>query len=64
MDPQQPTVEAVAVRGETIVAAGSLDEVMALEGPATRVMDLGDHALLRASSTPTATSWAPAATSI
>ena len=46
MDPQQPTVEAVAVRGETIVAAGSRDEVMALEGPSTRVVDLGDNALL------------------
>ena len=46
MDPQQPTVEAVAVRGETIVAAGSLAEVMALERPSTRVVDLGDHALL------------------
>ena len=46
MDPQQPTVEAVAVRGETIVAAGSRDEVMAMEGPSTRVVDLGDNALL------------------
>ena len=46
MDPQQPAVEAVAVRGETIVAAGSRDEVMALQGPATRVVDLGDNALL------------------
>ena len=46
MDPQQPTVEAVAVRGETIVAAGSMDEVMAMEGPSTRVVDLGDNALL------------------
>ena len=46
MDRQQPTVEAVAVRGETIVAAGSMDEVMALEVPSTRVVDLGDHALL------------------
>ena len=46
MDPAQPTVEAVAVRGETIVAAGSLDELMALEGAATRVVDLGDQALL------------------
>ena len=46
MDPQQPTVEAVAVRGETIVAAGSMDEVMAVEGPSTRVVDLGDNALL------------------
>ena len=34
------------MRAETIVAAGPLDEVMALEGPSTRVVDLGDHALL------------------
>ncbi len=46
MDPAQPTVEAVAVRGQTIVAAGSLDDVIALEGSATRVVDLGDQALL------------------
>jgi predicted amidohydrolase YtcJ len=46
MDPDQPTVEAVAVRGETIVAAGSMEDVMALEGGATRVVDLGDQALL------------------
>ena len=62
MDPRRPTVEAVAVRGETIVAAGPIDEVMALEGPSTRVVDLGDNALLPASSTPTATSWERAAT--
>jgi len=46
MDPGQPTVEAVAVRGETIVAAGSMDDVMALEGARTRVVDLADQALL------------------
>ena len=46
MDPGQPTVEAVAVRGATIVAAGPRDEVMALRGPSTRVVDLGDNALL------------------
>ena len=46
MDPNQPTVEAVAVRGETITAAGSLDDVMALQGDATRTVDLGDRALL------------------
>ena len=46
MDPEQSTVEAVAVRGETIVAAGAMEEVMALEGPSTRVVDLGDRALL------------------
>ena len=46
MDPNQPTVEAVAVRGETITAAGALDDVMALQGTSTRVVDLGDSALL------------------
>jgi predicted amidohydrolase YtcJ len=46
MDPNQPVVEAVAVRGETITAAGALDDVMALQGASTRVVDLGDSALL------------------
>ena len=46
MDPSQPTVEAVAVRGETIVAAGALDDVMALRGESTRVVELGDQALV------------------
>ncbi len=46
MDPNQPAVEAVAVRGETIAAAGALADVMALRGETTRVVDLGDRALL------------------
>lgn len=46
MDPSQPSVEAVAVRGQMIAAAGALDEVMALRGESTRVVDLGDRALL------------------
>ncbi|MFC1659915.1 amidohydrolase [Gemmatimonadota bacterium] len=46
MDPSQPTVEAVAVRGEKITAAGALDDVMALRGNSTRVVELGDRALL------------------
>ena len=46
MDPAQPSVEAVAVRGETIAAAGPRDEVLALRGEATRVVELGDRALL------------------
>ena len=46
MDPNQPAVEAVAIRGETIAAAGPLGDVMALQGNATRVVDLGDRALL------------------
>ena len=46
MDPARPRVDAVAVRGETIAAAGSLDEVMALRGDATRVVELAERALL------------------
>ena len=46
MEPGRPAVEAVAVRGETIVAAGSRDEVLALRGDATRVVELGERALL------------------
>ena len=46
MDPAQPSVEAVAVRGERIAAAGTRDEVLALRGAATRVVELGDRALL------------------
>lgn len=46
MDPDQSSVEAVAVRGETIVAVGSLGDVMALQGDATRVVDLGGRALV------------------
>ncbi|MCY4660864.1 MAG: amidohydrolase [Acidobacteria bacterium] len=46
MEPGRPAVEAVAVRGETIVAAGARDDVMALRGDATRVVELGQRALL------------------
>ena len=46
MEPDGPPVEAVAVRGETIVASGPRDEVLALRGDATRVVELGARALL------------------
>ena len=46
MEPGRPAVEAVAVRGETIAAAGARDDVMALRGDATRVVELGQRALL------------------
>ncbi len=46
MDPDQPAVESVAVRGQTITAAGALDDVMARQGESTRLVDLGDRALL------------------
>ena len=46
MDPELPQVEAVAVRGGTITAAGAADAVTAQRGAATRVVELGDRALL------------------
>ena len=46
MDRNQPTVDAVAVRGERIIAAGALDDVMAFRDTSTRVVDLGNGALL------------------
>ena len=46
MDPNQPTVAAVAIRFDTITAAGTFDDVMALRGESTRVVELGDRALL------------------
>lgn len=48
MDERQPRVEAVAVAGERIVAAGSRAEVGRLRGPETRVVELGSRALLPA----------------
>jgi predicted amidohydrolase YtcJ len=39
-------IEAVALRGETIAATGSRASVMNLRGPETRVVELGDRALV------------------
>jgi predicted amidohydrolase YtcJ len=36
MDPAQPTVEAMALRGETILATGSREAILAFMGPQTR----------------------------
>ncbi len=46
MDPAQASVEAVAVRGERITAAGPREQVLELRGEATRVVELGERALL------------------
>ena len=46
MDDAQPRVEAVAVTGGRIVAAGALAEIEALAGPATQRIDLGGRAML------------------
>jgi len=41
VNPQQPRAEAVAIRGEYIVAVGSDAEIQKWVGPNTRVVDLG-----------------------
>ena len=46
MDPTQSESGAVAVRGETIVEVGDQEAVLALRGPGTRVVELGDRALI------------------
>src|SRR5918995_3340249 len=39
-DSDRPWAEAIAIRGERIVAVGANQEVLALGGPATRLVDL------------------------
>ncbi len=46
VDDDFPDADAVAVRGEDIVAVGGRDEIMQLSGPDTRVIELGDSALV------------------
>lgn len=46
MDPARPRAEAVALAGGRILAVGSNAEVMALRGPASRVIDAGGRTLL------------------
>jgi predicted amidohydrolase YtcJ len=46
VDPVRPTVGAFAVSAGRIVFAGSAREAMALRGPATRVLDLGDRTVI------------------
>ncbi len=46
MDRARPRVEAVAVRGGTILASGSKSDVASARGPATEVTELGGRALL------------------
>ena len=46
MDPDMPRAEAIAVRGEEIVAVGSSEQLLALAGPSTQVVDLEGRALL------------------
>ena len=46
MDAAQPRAEAVALAGGKIVAVGSVAEVLALRGPATRVIEAAGRTLL------------------
>jgi hypothetical protein len=46
VNPQQKWAEAIAVRGGKIVAVGDRDQVEALRGPATKVIDAGQRLLL------------------
>ena len=46
LDVDSPTVSAVAVSGQTIVATGALAEIEAYRGEATRFIELGEQALI------------------
>ena len=46
VDPKRPRAEAIAIRGQRIVAVGSNAEVRARIGPATRVLDLAGRTVL------------------
>ncbi len=46
VNPQQSWAEAIAVRGDKIIAVGNRKQVEALRGPATKVIDAGQRLLL------------------
>lgn len=46
MEPALPVAQALAVRGDRVLAVGRESAVRALAGPATRLIDLGGRALL------------------
>lgn len=46
IDDRNPTAEAVAVRGGKILAVGKKADVLKLQGPGTKLVDLGGKALL------------------
>jgi len=46
MEADRPQVQAIAIRGEHILAVGNDEEILALRGPATRVVDLAGRTLL------------------
>ncbi|MEA2548295.1 MAG: hypothetical protein QOE42_893 [Chloroflexota bacterium] len=46
VDPGRPRAEAVAIRGERVVAVGSAADIAGLVGPRTRVIDLAGRLLI------------------
>lgn len=46
MEADEPEAQAIAIRGDRLVAVGSDLEVLALRGPGTQVIDLGGKAVL------------------
>ena len=46
MEPDMPQAEAIAIKGEDILAVGTDEEIRALCGPDTQEIDLGGRALL------------------
>ncbi|HYU47084.1 MAG TPA: amidohydrolase [Terriglobales bacterium] len=46
MNPQHKWAEAIAIRGEKIVAAGDRKSIEAMRGPATKVIDADQHMVL------------------
>jgi predicted amidohydrolase YtcJ len=46
LDPARPVVEALALRGDRVLAGGSSRELMARRGPATRTIDLAGRTLI------------------
>jgi predicted amidohydrolase YtcJ len=46
MNPQHTWAEAIAIRGEKVVAAGDRKSIEALRGPATKVIDADQHLVL------------------
>lgn len=46
INPDFDIVEAIAIQGETIIAVGSNQEILAMEGPDTEIIDLNGLALL------------------
>jgi len=46
VDESIPDADAVAVRGDEILAVGSRSDILSLSGDDTRIVELGDHALI------------------